>query len=39
MTWLTSVRGLMTRTATHAGSRSGEIVGDSMPGAIATAAS
>ena len=39
MTWLTPLRGLMTRTATHSGSRSGEIVGDSMPGAIATASS
>ena len=37
MTWLTPLRGLITRTATHSGSRSGEIVGDSMPGAIATA--
>ena len=37
ITWLTPLRGLMTRTATHSGSRSGEIVGDSMPGATATA--
>ena len=37
MTWLTLVRATMTRTATQSGSRSGEIVGDSMPGATATA--
>src|SRR5690606_4750796 len=31
------LRGIMTRTATHSGSRSGEMVGDSRPPAIATA--
>src|SRR6185312_9499488 len=37
ITLFTDRRGLMIRTATHSGSRSGEIVGDSMPGARATA--
>src|SRR5918995_424415 len=37
MTWFMSTRGIMTRTATHSGSWSGDTVGDSKPGAAAVA--
>ena len=34
ITWLTVLRGLMTRTATHAGSRNGEIVAKGNSSAV-----